>query len=249
MIRAISDGPSKARIEMAPVLEVDDSLRHRFGIGGRRHLGSIGSPLFTTSPPLVFWGIVAGIGAVVAFLAQLGRAKSTYSQLAVKDSVHELAGCVHTLNAILIGADRDALQGLPLTVHAVDGDYLVQILDYVGNQRKAGTKARRTPIHCGVIGKACGEKAAFSGCRTTDNHEDFVRQIVKHYGFDLERAKALDASTQAWIAAPLIKGDGSVEGVLYCDSLQRDFFTEDRCVAIGYAAVGIVFFVGKRYPD
>lgn len=194
-------------------------------------------------------GYIASGGAGIALLVQLARARSSYSQLAVNDSVHELAGCLHTLNAILAGSDAEGLNGLRSTVHAVDGDHLVQILDYVGNQRRRGTKGRKTPIHCGVIGKACREKTAFSGSRETDSHADFVQQMVTYYGFDTERANALDASTEAWIAAPITKTDGDVEGVLYCDSIQRGFFTQDRCKAIGYAAVGIAFFLGKRYPD
>lgn len=150
---------------------------------------------FTSTPPSPGWGYIAGGGAGVALLVQLARARSAYSQLLLKDSVHELAGCLHTLNAILAGSDIEGLEGLRSTVHAVDGDHLVQILDYVGNQRRTGTQGRKTPIHCGVIGKACREKAIFSGSRETDNHPDFLQQMVKHYGFDTERAKALDAPT------------------------------------------------------
>jgi putative methionine-R-sulfoxide reductase with GAF domain len=61
--------------------------------------------------------------------------------------------------------------------------------------------------------------------------------------------KALDHSTQSWMAAPLVQNGRDVEGVLYCDSTQRDFFTEERQRAIGYAAIGIAFFVAKAYPS
>jgi putative methionine-R-sulfoxide reductase with GAF domain len=67
------------------------------------------------------------------------------------------------------------------------------------------------------------------------------------YGFDDDRAKMLSKQTRSWIAVPLISSRGDIEGVLYCDSKQRDFFNDERKNAVMYAAVGIAFYVAVKY--
>jgi hypothetical protein len=204
---------------------------------------------FFGTPPLLWWGVLAAAGASGALVAQLLKAKNGVAReiAAAQDALVGLTGCLHTLNAVVGAGQQD--HGFRSTVHAIDGDALVQCVDYVGDQRKRETFGRRTPIHCGVIGKAYREKAMLAGSRETDSYADFIRQMIQVYGFDADRARALDPMTQSWIAAPLIQNGNDVEGVLYCDSTQPGFFTEERQRAIGYAAVGIAFFVGKAYPD
>jgi hypothetical protein len=203
---------------------------------------------FTASPADPFWGTISASGAALALGFQLMKLRRTYAQQIARDGIHDLAGCLHTLNAILIGGEKEVEKvGLRSTVHVTVGKDLVQALDYVGDQRKKNTQGRRMPVNCGVIGKACREKDVFFGSRTADSYEDFLQQMIKLYSFDEEGAKRLDPLTQAWIAGPLMDRSGNVEGVLYCDCKQRDFFTEERQRAIAFGAAGIAFFVGLRY--
>jgi hypothetical protein len=83
--------------------------------------------------------------------------------------------------------------------------------------------------------------------RITENYDDFVDQMVTGYAFSPEAARQLSAATMSWLAVAIPHRDGRVEGVLYCDSKQADFFTDLRQADILHAAVGIAYFIGLRY--
>jgi hypothetical protein len=226
------------------------SIPHDVGtaIAGSGSAAAAAVRFFTSNPPSPGWGTVIAGGAALGLMIQLHKARRTYAQQKQKDGVHDLAGCLHTLNAILLGSEDNSSAGLRSTVHVPDGSgQLVQALDYVGDQRKKKTKGRKMPIYCGVVGRACRERAAFSGSRTTDVHDDFINQMISTYGFDKEGAQRLDPSTKAWMASPLVASNGDVEGVLYLDAKQSAFFTDERQQAVAFASVGIAFFVGLRY--
>jgi hypothetical protein len=213
--------------------------------------GAASAYKFLSTNPLVdpnakTWGTVAAIGVGLSVGSQITKAVLGYKAQKSKSSMHDLAGCLHTLNGILLADDKNA--GLRATVHVPDGeDQLVQVLDYVGDNRKPKTEGRRRPINCGVIGKACREREAFCGHRTTDKYEDFLQQMVRVYSMTDAQARALDPATQAWMAAPLPGANNAIEGVLYLDSTDRAFFTEARQAAIVYGSVAIAFYVGLRY--
>jgi hypothetical protein len=207
---------------------------------------------FFTTDPLVdpnayTWGWIVGSGVLVAGLSQVGKGVQRYRRESAKNSTHDLAGCLHTMNAVLLGDSDSKTVGLRSTVHVPDGSDLVQALDYVGDQRKKNTQGRRMPVNVGAIGKALREKSISCACRTTDNHEDFVRQMITSYSFSEEQARNLDASTMSWMAVPLKGERDAVAGVLYCDCQERDFFSDERQRLLAFAAVGIAYFVGLRY--
>jgi hypothetical protein len=78
---------------------------------------------------------------------------------------------------------NEADGGLRSTIHVPDGDdTLVQVLDYVGDQRGGATKGRRFSVSCGAIGKACRERQACGGARDTEDREAFIRELIREYG-------------------------------------------------------------------
>jgi putative methionine-R-sulfoxide reductase with GAF domain len=87
----------------------------------------------------------------------------------------------------------------------------------------------------------------FAGSRTTQNHDAFLKQMVTDYGFSQDDALNLSQSTMSWLAFAIAR-NGTVYGVLYCDSKQADFFTDERKEDLLHAMVGIAYFVGLRYP-
>lgn len=204
------------------------------------------------------WG---GVGIILAFAAvglQLAKARATYLEQVRKDSTHELQGCLHTLETILLGPDmaNRAAAGLRLTIHRPDGrGSLEQVMEYVGNRRATDkTVGRKLPETVGVIGQAYreaqldpGKLEVFHDFRTGPDHDAFVAQMVRDYSFSRKAAERLHPATMSWVAIA-IPNEGGVEGVLYCDSKQADFFTDARKEDILHATAGIAYFIGLRYP-
>ena len=87
----------------------------------------------------------------------------------------------------------------------------------------------------------------FHDSRTSADHDAFVSQMVRDYSFSTASARALNPATMSWVAVAFREADGTVAGVLYCDSKQPDFFTDARQEDILHATVGIAYFVGLRY--
>ena len=156
---------------------------------------------------------------VAAFLLMalaVTKAAIQWRQKSVRDSPHELEGCLYTLYDILVAGSR-ADPGLRVTVHVPrgDGKNLIQVVDYVGSQRKRKTSGRLTPISCGITGRAYRTKEPADLQRASDNTEEYIRVLVASQGFTDEQARNVDHSTMSGYAAPLLSADGSVAGIVY----------------------------------
>lgn len=208
-----------------------------------------------------FWGWVMMALALFALTVHALKARRTYRDQLEKDSIHELRGCLMTLDAVLLGPDLDPARrtavGLRLTIHIPDGeDSLVQALDYVGDQRlpAGGGVGRRLSSNVGIVGRAYRQaqldpdapQSILSDSRETENYDAFLDQMIREYGFAPDVARQLNPATMSW-AAVAISTRGTVEGVLYCDSKVADFFSDSRKEDILHATAGIAYFVGLRY--
>ena len=206
------------------------------------------------------WGRI-GLGlAALNVVVLLGKARATWLEQVRKKSTHELQGCLHTLESVLLGPDLEPAKrlaaGLRLTVHVPDGQaQLQQVMAYVGDQRAGDkTAGRKFPENVGVVGQAYraaqldpNKLEIFHDSRTSADHDAFVSQMVRDYSFSTASARALNPATMSWVAVAFREADGTVAGVLYCDSKQPDFFTDARQEDILHATVGIAYFVGLRY--
>ena len=192
--------------------------------------------------------VIIGSGTVIVLLFTAIRAGLQYRERARKESLHDLEGCLHPLHTILVGKEQDA--GLRITIHVpvANGTKLQQVLDYVGHERGGRTAGRTFPVQSGVTGKAFREHDPFVASRENDDYEKYIEELVKRWNYTEADARKLNPATMAWMAIPLIdECTNTVEGVLYLDALKRDFFNPDRQVLGVLAAIGIAFFVGKRY--
>jgi hypothetical protein len=202
-------------------------------------------------PDAKLWGWIVLGGVVVAAAMQFGKAIAKWWVQAEDKSVHELAGCLHAVNAVLLGGADPKTVALRSTVWVPDKGQkeLVQALDYVGDQRKKKTLGRRMKVEVGAVGKAFLEKTSIYQSRAMDSSvEDFVAQMMKEYQFPEKDARLLDKTTMSWMAVPLVNLlKGEVEGVLYFDCRVADYFDQDRQRAIAFASVGIAYFVALRY--
>lgn len=204
------------------------------------------------------WGTFTAGTAFAGLAVQSLKARALFTQLQRDQSLHDLQGCLHTLETVLLGLDlesqRRAAAGLRLTVHVPDGKgNLVQVMNYVGDQRGRRGAGRTMPENVGIVGQAYRQAKLEPGLqvledhRTTENYDDFIAQMVTEYGFTPEAARELSGATMSWLAVAIRHYTGLVEGVLYCDSKQPDFFTESRQEDILHATIGIAYFVGLRY--
>ena len=204
------------------------------------------------------WGLFTASTAAAGLGVQGLKARALFRQLQRDRSLHDLEGCLHTLETILLGTDlappRRAEVGLRLAIHVPDGTgNLVQAMNYVGDQRSGGGAGRSMPENVGIVGQAYRQAKleptlqVLEDHRTTEHYADFVNQMVTDYAFSPEAARQLSAATMSWLAIAIPHHDGRVEGVLYCDSKQAGFFTDVRQADILHATVGIAYFIGLRY--
>ena len=217
-------------------------------------LGAAGRFLITDA---LGWALFTAGTAAAGLGVQGLKARALFTQLRRDHSVHDLEGCLHTLETILLGPDlepsRRSAAGLRLTIHVPDGKgNLVQAMNYIGDHRGGGA-GRSMPENVGIVGQAYRQAKlepalqVLEDHRTTENYDDFVNQMVTDYAFSPEAARQLSAATMSWLAIAIPHHDGRVEGVLYCDSKQADFFTDSRREDVLHATVGIAYFIGLRY--
>jgi hypothetical protein len=190
-------------------------------------------------------GVVA---AATAGAAAFGLTKHVLGlkQAALKDSTHELEGCLYTLHAVLAPPEGCRLR---LAVHVPIGDTLEQVTEYIGDSPKAGRIGRQYPANAGIIGKAYRERDVFVGRRISDDYEAYVQELVRSWNYTEERARKLSPGVREWMAVPFFEGPARVQAVLYLDATQSGFFTNQRQELVLAGVSGIAMFIGRRYTE
>lgn len=193
----------------------------------------------------------AYIFPLIATLATGWRCYLNWLKDSAAAQIHALEGALHVLNQCLLDTSASSTAPPPklrLTIHVPtpDGQHLVQLLDYVGDQRRKKTKGRKTRANCGVIGEALRTKGMSRGSREDPDYERYISELITRWHFTEEDARNLDAASMAWLALPITDGQGKVAGVLFADSVDKGFFTDDRSLVAMTAATGIAEFVKLR---
>lgn len=194
-------------------------------------------------------GSRALIAAAILIMAlAIIKAVIQWRQKDAKDSPHELEGCLYTLHAILLPEDQ-ADHALRITVHVPQrgGKNLIQVVGYVGSQRKKATAGRLTPISCGITGRAYRTKKPVRLRRANDDVDAYIQELIEAQGFTEEQARNIDPSTMSGYAAPLLSADSTVVGIVYADAVDRDFFSDERVTILDRACVGIARFIERKY--
>jgi hypothetical protein len=198
------------------------------------------------------WGFALSGGAVLQAIFGALKWRAALRDEVARDSTEDLVGCLHTLAAVLLYDVPDGDDPkLRLTIHVPTGDgRLLQICDYVGDQRVPKTAHRTFPVQSGITGKAFREREVITGSRENDDYESYIKELVSKWNYTEADARKTDPATKAWLAIPLVRDDNrTVDGVLYLDSTDRDFFIDTRRLVAMHAAVWIAVFVGRRYTD
>jgi hypothetical protein len=188
--------------------------------------------------------------AAVTLILSVTKAVVVWRAKAAKQSPHLLECSLHALYEILLLAEEGESEyqhGLRLTVHVpVSGrDELQQVLDYIGDGRDGKRKAgRRFPASSGIIGRALREKEGFAASRKNDNYTAYINELISEWGYSKDQAEALHPGTMAWMAIPLVdQATNTVEGIVYLDSTDPEFFTDIRQTLAICACAGIAKYV------
>ena len=196
------------------------------------------------------WLLLAG-GAKTLYAASEDRKEQE------EQSPRDLAGCVHVIHRVAqrIVGFSDAEEGrLRVTVHRIvptkregaEPTELEQVLPYVGGQ--GGNPGRRFRVESGIIGLAIRDADVYTGKRESDDYEAYLGELVRDWSYPRPAAERLRRDRFSWMAVPLFSQKREVMGAVYLDSDQREFFDDERVVAvITYACSGIAAYIDERY--
>jgi hypothetical protein len=82
----------------------------------------------------------------------------------------------------------------------------------------------------------------------SEDPQAYVSELVGDWGYPPELAARLNPAIFAWMAVPFNDPvRQQVQGILYVDSTDRDFFTDARQDLVLQASAGIARFVVRRY--
>lgn len=171
---------------------------------------------------------------------------------------HEgIVGALHIMLALVSNVGNVETSKLRTTFHRVvpsgeqlqDAEEIEQIVGYVGRTSDSKNKLGRTfKTRSGITGMAIrlGEPVTFE--RTSDNFEEYVRELVRDWNYLQKDASNMNKDTFSAIAIPVSSKDGAVIGVLYMDSTQRGTFSSEEVQAVLLEAVnGFSNYVGDHY--
>ncbi len=184
-------------------------------------------------PDTQFLGRILVFSVVWLLIASVLKVLHAYRKDQSEADAHrDVQAALAVLHAVVAGQCRFSDQGrLRITILRVvqtEGgrpvEELEQLVPYVGGSgRGAG---RRFSVRSGIAGRAVREQAAFAASRQHDDYGDFLRELVTVWGYTSADARQLTDDRQAWMAVP-ISGSHGVVAVVYLDSDQRHFFTDD----------------------
>lgn len=190
--------------------------------------------------------------AIVAGIVAIAKVVALWIVKAQEQSVHSLEGCLHALHGILVANHQKGQKDpqLRLTIHVPKGEKeLQQLINYVGDQRKPNTVGRVFSVHGGIIGFVYRTRKYSVARRKNENYELYVQELVDTWGYIESDARKLDIYARAWMAVPLFNqlDSNKIEGIVYLDATDSEFFTDNQEKAVLSACAGIAKFVAQCY--
>lgn len=204
------------------------------------------------------WWLAAGVAwLVAASIAKVLHARAEDRERRRADQHDGLNAALKVLFAVLCaaaGITGYEQQGgrLRLTLHRVvthgrngETEELEQLFPYLG---APGDQAgRRFSIRSGIIGRAVRRKNAMVATRENDGHEEFVGELVRDWSYTEAEARRLSPDRYAWMAVPIIGPTGAPLAVVYLDSSEPDFFTDEAQDLILAGCRGIALYTMEAY--
>jgi hypothetical protein len=206
-------------------------------------------------PSLIGW-MIAGVAllATAGLILRVVQARHKDRQTAQSASPQDLLGCIYVTRAMVVAELSSGLgEASPtlfrLTVFRLIGEDLEQCVEYLGGDHDNGTPGRRFNRRSGIIGRAAMTGRVVAAKRTQENHGDFVREMTQTYHIPPEEAKGLRHDRWSWLAVPILSRSGGVIGVVFADSSDPDFFTDDIKGIMIEGVRGMTAFIEMRYNN
>jgi len=170
-----------------------------------------------------------------------------------KSSPEDLSGCLTVIyHEVATCAKPDggklAKDHFRVTLHRCDGEQLEQIVQYVGATKCNGNLGRRFSCRSGIIGKAVLQKKTQVAQRADGDFESYLKELVTIYHVPEADAKLLTQDRRSFMAVPITNKENESIGVVYADSNDRDFFTEEIQDRIIAGCFGVAEYIETRYP-
>lgn len=203
------------------------------------------------------WTGVAGV--VLLIVIGVVKLIQGYAKDKIADDTQRLDGlhaALHVIHSVVRhnrGFSRNDRERLRVTIHRVvkagehggSPDEIEQLLNYVGG--KGGGAGRRFSVRSGITGQAVREGSVLAGSRNNNDHEAYIRELVADWGYTEEDAKRLAIGRNSWMAVPIKYKGSEVTGVVYLDSDEKKFFTDEIKTLIVGACGGLAVFIDERY--
>lgn len=204
---------------------------------------------------LVAGTVLLAVGTTVRIVQSYRRDKA----IEQKKSPIDLLGCILPVyESLLAVRHRDGHSDtgrLRITIHRIDhgAKMAEQCVDYVGETDSARKAGRTFNLSQGIIGYAARMKEPVIVERTAVKDEEYLASLMKEWSYTRQEAEALDRSRWSFVAFPILGDDGPTStqsiGVLYADSTDPKFFTDEIQLLVLAATVGMAKFISMRYPS
>lgn len=187
----------------------------------------------------IFFGVVA---CVMLLLKNILEHKTQEE----RHSPSHLDSFTRALHPILIAAGpKHGEPELRVSLYIPHGNGNLIVTDAVGFGTEECSPVDRTK---GVIGRAAREKKLAIATLPIKGEPTVADFFVRHLGYERSEAMKHDQRRRVWAAVPVMNGE-TLEAVLYCDSLDRDFFGNANSVRrkiLEAAVTGVVDFIRSR---
>lgn len=204
------------------------------------------------------WWLLAGaVWLAVANVVKVLHARAQDRERKRSDEYDGFRAALHVLFAAVCCrcgiAEGDRSGGrVRLTLHRVvprgkghPPEELEQLLPYLGGP--GSPPGRRFSIRSGIIGRAARERASIAATRQNDGYEAFVRELVRNWAYTEEDARSLSADRRAWMAVPILGTRGVLSAVVYLDSTDPAFFTQEVQDLVINCCEGIATYTMEAY--
>jgi len=169
------------------------------------------------------------------------------------DGLNAALHIIHSLVRHKAAFGRKDADRLRVTIHRIlppktksaSPEQFLQLLDYVGGG--GGGKGRTFSIRSGITGKAAREGDVLIGSRNNDDHEAFIKELISVWAYTEEDAKRLAIGRNSWMAVPIKYKGREITGIVYLDSNEKGFFTEEIAELAVWACGGLAVFIDERY--
>lgn len=201
-------------------------------------------------PKLAALLTVSAVWLAIATLLKLLQSHPKDRQQINVESPADLTGCLHILYDILkmrcqIGDTAADKQKLRITVHRVEEDEYQQCIPYVGGD--GGPPGRSTSIHAGIVGRVARTGKVLVAQRENVDHGKFLDELMSSWAFKRDEAEHIAHDRNAWMAFPIPgEKDSKPLAVLFLDSNDANFFTEEVQAIVAAAASGLASYIKVR---